>query len=61
MIMKTEKKFIWCIRYFNLDTCKVGYRTYFNWTTSEISDKVADFVESHKNCIVCLFKHYKAF
>nr|DAT51370.1 MAG TPA: erythrocyte binding antigen [Microviridae sp.] len=54
--MKSEKKFTWCIRYFNLDTCKVRYHTYFNCTTNEISDKLTDFVASHKNCIVSLFK-----
>lgn len=59
--MKTEKKFTWCIRYYNVKTGNVGYHTYFDWTTSEISDLIAGFVESHKDYKVCLFKQFKEF
>lgn len=56
---KKERKFNWCIRYYNTKTGNVGYHTYFDWTASEVSDLVADFVASHKDYIVWLFKQFK--
>lgn len=59
--MKTGRKFTWCVRYYNVKTGSVEYRMYFDWSTREISDFVADFVASHKDYIVRLFKTYKTF
>lgn len=59
--MKTERKFTWCVRYYNVKTGDVGYYTYSNWTTREISDFIADFVASHKDYIIRVFKSYKKF
>nr|DAO49925.1 MAG TPA: hypothetical protein [Microviridae sp.] len=61
MIMKTERKFTWCVRYGNVKTGNVEYRMYYNWTTREINAFVADFVASHKDYIVRVFKGYKSF
>lgn len=33
----------------------------FNWTTREINEFVADFVSSHKDYIVRIFKNYRTF
>ena len=59
--MKTERKFTWCVRYYNVMTCNVEYRIYNDWTTSEINHFVAGFVASHKDYIVRVFKNYKRF
>lgn len=59
--MKTGRKFTWCVRYYNVKTGSVDYRMYFDWSTREISDFVADFAASHKDYIVRLFKTYKTF
>lgn len=59
--MKTERKFTWCVRYFNVLTGNVEYRIYYDWTTSEIEEFVADFDASHEDYIVRVFKNYKKF
>lgn len=59
--MKTERKFTWCVRYYNVKTGNVGYYMYPDWTAREINDFVADFVASHKDYIVRVFKGYKKF
>ena len=61
MIMKTERKFTWCVRYYNVITGNVGYYMYSDWTTREINKFVVDFVASHKDYIVRVFKNYKKF
>lgn len=61
MIMKTGKKITWCVRYYNVKTGDVEYRMYFDWTTREIDALVADFVASHKDYLVRLFKQSKVF
>lgn len=61
MVMKTERKFTWCVRYYNVKTGSIDYRMYFNWTTREINEFVADFVSSHKDYIVRIFKNYRTF
>lgn len=59
--MKTERKFTWCVRYYDVKSGNVEYRVYFNWTTREINEFVADFVASHENYVVRVFKSYKSF
>lgn len=61
MIMKTERKFTWCVRYYNVKTGNIDYRMYFNWTTREVNEFAADFVSSHKDYIVRIFKNYRTF
>ena len=57
--MKTERKFTWCVRYYNVKTGNIDYRMYSNWTTREINEFFADFVSSHKDYIVRIFKNYR--
>lgn len=59
--MKVEKKFTWCVRYFDLNTCSISYRIFAGLTTREINEEITDFLKSNKGCIVRLFKHYKNF
>lgn len=61
MVMKAERKFTWCIRYYNVKTNNVGYYMHYDWTVREINEYFADFVASHKDCIVRVFKLYKTF
>lgn len=61
MVMKTGRKFTWCIRYYNVKTGNVGYYMHSDWTVREINEFVADFVASHKDYIVRVFKNYKTF
>lgn len=61
MVMKTERKFICCIRYYNVKTGNVGYYMYSDWTVRGINKFVANFVASHKDYIVRVFKFYKTF
>lgn len=59
--MKTERKFIWCVRYYNVMTGAVDYRMYTALSTREINETVADFIESHSDYVVRVFKLYKTF
>lgn len=59
--MKIERKFTWCVRFYNVKTGSVEYYMYSDWTTSEINEFVVDFVASHKDYIIRLFKSYKTF
>lgn len=59
--MKTERKFIWCVRYYNVMTGAVDYRMYTALSTREINETVEDFIESHSNYVVRIFKLYKTF
>lgn len=61
MVMKTERKFTWCVRYYNVKTGNIDYRMYFNWTTREINEFVVDFISSHRDYIVRIFKNYRTF
>lgn len=61
MIMKTEKKFTWCVRYYNIKSCRAEYRVYFDWTESEIDEFISDFLASHKGYFVRAFKQHKVF
>lgn len=59
--MKTERKFIWCVRYYNVMTGAVDYRMYTALSTREINETVVDFIESHSDYVVRVFKLYKTF
>lgn len=59
--MKTEKKFIWCVRYYNIRLRKSEYRVYFDWTAREIDEFISDFLTSHKGYFVRVFRQYKIF
>lgn len=59
--MKTERKFTWCVRYYDVKSGNVEYRMYYDWTIREINELVVDFVASHKDYVVRIFKNYKAF
>ena len=59
--MKTERRFTWCVRYYNVTSGDVEYRMYFGWTVREINEFVADFIASNENYVVRVFKNYKAF
>lgn len=59
--MKTERKFIWCVRYYNVMTGAVDYRMYTALSTREINETVMDFIESHSDYVVRVFKLYKTF
>lgn len=59
--METERKFIWCVRYYNVMTGAVDYRMYTALSTREINETVADFIESHSDYVVRIFKLYKTF
>lgn len=59
--MKTEKKFTWCVRYYDFKACSVSYRVFVGLSVREINEEVADFIKSNKDYVVRIFKNYKAF
>lgn len=59
--MKPERKFTWCVRYFDLEDCSVRYRVFVGLSVREINEEVANFIESNKGYVVRIFKDYKAF
>lgn len=59
--MKTGRKFTWCVRYYNVMTGTVDYRVYAGLSAREINETVVDFIESHSNYVVRVFKNYKSF
>lgn len=59
--MKTERKFTWCVRYYNVMTGAIDYRVYTGLFVREIDEMIWDFIESHSNYVVRIFKNYKAF
>lgn len=62
MVMKkNDKKFTWCVRYYNLATETADYRFYYDLTVSEIERLASDFTASHSGYIVRVFKYYKMF
>lgn len=59
--MKRERKFTWCVRYYDVMNGSVEYRVFVGLTIREINEKVIDFLESNENYVVRIFKNYKAF
>lgn len=61
MIMKAERKFTWCVRFYNVKTGVIDYLMYFDWSARAINEFITDFVESNKDYVVRAFKQYKKF
>lgn len=59
--MKKERKFTWCVRYYDIMSGTVSYRVYVGLTVREINKEVLDFIDSNDNYVVRIFKNYKAF
>lgn len=59
--MKKERKFTWCVRFYNVMSGSVDYRVYVDLTVREINKEVLDFIDSNDNYIVRIFKNYKVF
>lgn len=60
-IMKTEKKFTWCVRFYNVKSGVIDYLMYFDWSARAIDEFITGFVESNKDYVVRAFKQYKKF
>lgn len=59
--MELERKFIWCVRYYDVKAGSVSYRVFVDYSAREIKEEVVEFLKSHKNYVVRVFKNYKAF
>lgn len=59
--MKTERKFTWCVRYYDVMSGTASYREFIGLTVREINEEVKDFISSNDNYIVRIFKNYKRF
>ena len=59
--MKKERRFTWCVRYYNVMSGDVEYRVFVGLTTREINEEVLDFIELNENYVVRIFKNYKVF
>lgn len=59
--MKTERKFTWLVRYYDVMSGTVSYREFIGLTAREINEEVKDFITSNDNYIVRIFKNYKHF
>lgn len=59
--MKTEKKFTWCVRFYNVMSGDVAYRVYVDLTIRQINQEVLDFIDSNDGYVVRIFKNYKVF
>lgn len=61
MVMKKERKFTWCVRYYNVMSGSVDYRVFAGLSVREINEEISDFLESNENYVVRVFKNYKSF
>lgn len=61
MIMKTERKFSWCVRYYDIKSGTVSYRVFVGLSVREINEEITDFLNSNKDYVVRIFKNYKSF
>lgn len=59
--MKTERKFTWCVRCYDVKAGSVNYRVFIDLSVREIKEEVADFTKSNKDSIVRIFKLYRGF
>jgi hypothetical protein len=59
--MRKERKFTWCVRFYDFMSGTVRYRVYVGLTVREINKEVLDFIDSNDNYVVRIFKSYKAF
>nr|DAH74601.1 MAG TPA: hypothetical protein [Microviridae sp.] len=61
MVMKTERKFTWCVRFYNVKTGAIDYLMYFDWSARAIDEFITDFVASNEDYIVRVFKQYNSY
>lgn len=61
MVMKKERKFTWCVRYYQVMSGSVDYRVFVGLSVREINEEVLDFLESNEDYVVRIFKNYKVF
>lgn len=59
--MELERKFIWCVRYYDVKAGSVSYRVFVDYSAREIKEEVVGFLKSHKDYVVRVFKSYKSF
>lgn len=59
--MKTERKFTWCVRYYDVKAGSVSYRVFVGLSVREINEEITDFLKSNKDYVVRLFKNYKKY
>lgn len=59
--MKKERKFTWCVRYYDVMSGSVSFRVFVGRTVREINEEIKDFIASNDNYVVKLFKNYKTF
>lgn len=59
--MKKERKFTWCVRYYNVMSGSVDYRVFVGLSIREINEEIVDFLESNEDYVVRIFKNYKVF
>lgn len=61
MIMKTERKFSWCARYYDVKSGTVSYRVFVGLSVREINKEITDFLNSNKDYVVRILKIIKHF
>lgn len=61
IIMKKERKYTWCIRYYDVMSGIISYRVFVDLTVREINRETKDFINFNDNYIVKIFKLYKRF
>lgn len=59
--MELERKFIWCVRYYNIKSRSASYCVFIDFSAREINEEVECFLKTHKDYIVRVFKNYKSF
>lgn len=59
--MKKERKYTWCVRYYDVMSGIISYRVFVDFTVREINKETKDFIDSNDNYIVKIFKLYKRF
>lgn len=59
--MKKERRFTWCVRFYNVMSGSVDYRVYVDLTVREINKEVLNFIDSNGDYVVRIFKNYKVF
>lgn len=59
--MELERKFIWCVRYYDAKAGFVSYRVFVDYSAREIKEEVVEFLRSHKDYVVKVFRDYEAF
>lgn len=49
--MKTERKFSWCARYYDVKSGTVSYRVFVGLSVREINEEITDFLNSNKTTL----------